>query len=234
MANCTNNTYTIFYTDRCKGAEVCQPSDIGEAIQIPKSALITDAVDISLVGKTRFNYGEIFNENILHLLENFAAPSDSVIDGIPDLSSTVSTILEYPTRGQIWYNSSNLHPYVRSMQLTEEPAELEYWQKLQTGDDVAGNHGIISDGEQLPLPVPIRNRINSPTIVTENFTYADCSWSISPVMWDKPIKGFICETDANANVTVKYILENDTVISGLATYCIIAIRGDSESTFPPL
>ena len=60
MINCSDNTYYIYYTDASSGAI---------AIPIAKSSLIQD-IDVTLVGKTRLEYGEVFNENMLHLLEH--------------------------------------------------------------------------------------------------------------------------------------------------------------------
>lgn len=61
MANCSDNSYVIYYTNLDQGT-----------IQIQKSALITDELDIALIGKTRLEYGEIFNENLLHVLEHLS------------------------------------------------------------------------------------------------------------------------------------------------------------------
>ena len=50
MANCSDNTYFIYYTDEAKGS-----------IAIPRGALIQDKLDIALIGKNRKKYGQFFN-----------------------------------------------------------------------------------------------------------------------------------------------------------------------------
>ena len=108
MANCADNSYTIYYTTL----------DFG-SIQIRKSALITQstpqnpiAFDIALIGKTRLEYGEIFNENMLHILERFAVEEDEDNPGNPDLTQTFANLLGQPTTGQIWYNKTKENPYI--------------------------------------------------------------------------------------------------------------------------
>ncbi len=48
------------------------------------------STDLTLLGKNVSNYGEVFNENFVHLLENFANASAP----------------NYPITGQIWYDTS--------------------------------------------------------------------------------------------------------------------------------
>ena len=59
-------------------------------INVPPGAVVTNAASIRLTGKGFTNYGKILQENLLRLLENFAAPSAP----------------EYPTVGQLWYDTS--------------------------------------------------------------------------------------------------------------------------------
>lgn len=63
---------------------------------------------LNLPGKGRIDYGELYNENLLHILENFSssqAPTD-------------------PTKGQLWYDS--LKKALKVYDPTEDPA----WQIL--------------------------------------------------------------------------------------------------------
>ncbi len=48
------------------------------------------STDLTLLGKNVSNYGEVFNENFVHLLENFAN----------------SSAPNYPITGQVWYDTS--------------------------------------------------------------------------------------------------------------------------------
>src|ERR1700735_1235343 len=92
-----DDLYVINYTDIVKGT-----------ITIPKASVITDILDITLLGKSLLNYGEIFDDNVLPILENFACkqvnpPINNVIE--PDLSQvnvidpSASPLLSNPTAG---------------------------------------------------------------------------------------------------------------------------------------
>ena len=48
------------------------------------------ATDLTLIGKNSTSYGEYFNENFVHLLENFANNSQP----------------NNPVQGQLWYDTS--------------------------------------------------------------------------------------------------------------------------------
>lgn len=76
--------YTIDFTT--KGTDPTKPS-----FQIQPGQIDTTTTDLSLPGKGRVDYGELYNENLVHLLEHFSSP-------------TAPTV---PTRGQIWYDSGN-------------------------------------------------------------------------------------------------------------------------------
>ena len=96
MINCSDNTYYIYYTDASTGAI---------AIPIAKSSLDQTTIDIALVGKTRLEYGGIFNENLLHLLESFASESADRLT--PDQTKTYLQLLDNPVVGQFWYNKTH-------------------------------------------------------------------------------------------------------------------------------
>ena len=128
--NCSTNLYTVSFTDKSK-----------DNIFVSKGELITDRADIAFVGKTKLDYGEIFNENILHLLENFACPEDATNPGNPDLALAFLALLENPIEGQVWYNTTDDRPYM---------FDGVVWNAMGTGCDVAGNYGVLAHGEQLP------------------------------------------------------------------------------------
>lgn len=196
MANCADNSYVIYYTDLDKGT-----------IQIQKSALILGELDIALIGKTRLEYGEIFNENLLHVLEHFACPEQSGNPGVPNYSKALGTLLENPTEGQIWYNKTQSRPHVWDGTI---------WQPLATLNDVAGNSGVIAHGQTLPMPISSDGY---------TFTLDECTWVVSPYNIPSEIDFMHCFTDPLAVVTMQFRFEGDTGLNnGFANYQILGIR----------
>lgn len=63
----------------------------GTLVATVEDGTIDNTLDIKLIGKNYAGYGEVQNENFVHLLENFAGSSE------PSKKTT----------GQIWYDSSN-------------------------------------------------------------------------------------------------------------------------------
>lgn len=199
---CYDDTYVIRFTDSRKGT-----------ISIPKKALITDVLDIALVGKNRLDYGEVFDENMLHLLENFSAPELPSSNPVqPDISKTTNQLLSNPIEGQVWYNSSKKRHYCYNN---------SRWLPLGTNDDVAGNRGVISSGLQLPRPV-------SP-ITGYQFLYSECSWNVSAFNLPGEVDFMECYTNSNAVVTMRYRLVGDpTLRTGYVNYQIIGIKDNSN------
>jgi hypothetical protein len=203
MANCSDNIYVINYTDESKGS-----------IVIPKGALIQDELDIALIGKNRKEYGQFFNEHMLHILENFACPEDGLNPGNPDLSVAYNELLERPVLGQIWYNSTQNRPFV----CTQNTPSI-VWKAIGTLDDVAGNFGRIFHGEQIPRPVSLTTGYV--------FEYSECSWVVSPciVSAGAEIDFIDCRTDANGVVTMQYSIDGSaSLLPAQAFYQIIGIR----------
>ncbi len=210
MANCAENVYVIKYTDIAKGT-----------ITITKSSLVTNLIDIALVGKSRLDYGELFDENLLHLLENFACPEDSGTPGTPDLSEAYGTLLSNPIQGQKWYNSTNGYLYIFSN---------DEWICQGRQGDVAGNSGVIAHGAYLPQPV------NSLGYV---FPYAECSFVVSPHSYlatditglpaDIEVDFMTCNVDANGLVTMQFRYRGESSLrDGYVNYQIIGIRGETN------
>jgi hypothetical protein len=56
----------------------------------------TSATSLTLIGKNYAGYGEILNENLVHLLENFASPNSGATSGPPN-----------PLAGQLWWDTTN-------------------------------------------------------------------------------------------------------------------------------
>lgn len=201
MANCADNSYVIYYTNLDKGT-----------IQIQKSALITDELDIALIGKTRLEYGEIFNENILHVLEHYACPEEVGNPGNPDLNNAFGSLLENPITGQLWYNKTQRKPFVRTSTGT--------WRPLATVNDVAGNSGVIGHGQFIPMPIANDGY---------NFSIDECAWTVSPFNLPQEVDFVHCFSDPIARVTMQYRFEGQTALNnGFANYQIIGIR-DNEN-----
>lgn len=194
-----DDLYVINYTDTIKGT-----------ITIPKASVITDILDITLLGKTLLNYGEILDENVLHILENFACnqlvpPIDNVIE--PDLSQTTdenpssTPLLSNPTTGELWYNKTDNHLYVYNTD--------NVWQQVKLRGDIAANSGIVTHGEFIPLPAGITS-------------YAQCSYFVSPQYIDADSNYLVCYADGNGLVYMRYRPTNSVnMVDGLANYIIL-------------
>lgn len=201
MANCADNSYVIYYTNLDEGT-----------IQIQKSALILDELDIALIGKTRLEYGEIFNENLLHVLEHFACPEQPGNPGHPDLTKAFANLLEHPTVGQIWYNKTQNRPFVYTT--------LGTWRALGSINEVGGNSGVIAHGQFLPLPISQDGY---------NFSLAECAWTVSPFNIPSEIDFIHCFSDPIAKVTMQYRFEGQLGLNdGFVNYQIIGIRNNTN------
>lgn len=205
--------YNVRYTDRNM-----------RPINIPEEEVNTDAVDLTLFGRINPEYGEKLDEDLLNLLETFSCPESSTTtafdDATPDLNKTSKTQLHNPTTGQLWYNSSRSAVYYWNGTV---------WWPIPLREYVAANWGSVMDGQQLPKPVsPITGHV---------FDYEDCIWSVAPAAFTGKFATITCATDDVANVVMQYRLSGTTtVISGLANYLIIGIRGnfDSGQRIPPI
>lgn len=62
----------------------------GVQLTVVEDGTIDSTLDIKLIGKNYAGYGEVQNENFVHLLENFSSPEGP----------------SRPVSGQLWYNSS--------------------------------------------------------------------------------------------------------------------------------
>lgn len=170
--------------------------------------------DIVLFGRKRLEYGEQMNENLLHLLENYACPEDVADPGNPDLlqaSEIVSgkKLLERPVDGQLWYNSTQERLFY---------SESSTWYPLPQAGDIVANWGVIAHGQQIPLPATTDGHV---------FTYSECSWMVSPFTYPDAIDFMECSTDDNANVTMQFsTLASASLTDGLATYLIVGIKGN--------
>lgn len=211
MANCSENLYVIRYTDVAKGT-----------ISIVKSSLVTNVVDITLVGKTRKEYGEVFNENILHLLEGFSCPeaSSDATGNTPDATIAFAELLTVrPVIGQRWYNSTRKRTHFYNG---------DNWVAMTNTTDVIGISGVIQSGSYLPHP------LDGGTPVP----YSQCIWSVSPygfVTGTSPsytfgeIEYMKCYATALGQVIMEFrFIGESTVRQGKANYTIIGLKGNTN------
>jgi hypothetical protein len=196
-------TYHVKFTDKNKVPIGVTDNDIN-----------IDNTDITLLGRTKLDYGQDLNANLLHILENFACEEDITNIGNPDLSKTSTLadtskkLLSTPIEGQMWWNKTQ-----RAMFLWDG----NRWNPIAMQGDLAVNWGIVCDGEQIPRPQSDNGYI---------FDYSECVWIISPIAVEFPFEYIVCYTDAGANVTMKYGLSNSTVVDAPASFMIVGIRGN--------
>lgn len=188
-----------------------------EPIIIYAEQIDTTTVDVTLIGKSTMEYGEQFDENVLHLLENFACVEDSTNPGNPDLTQSLLTLLDNPIEGQCWFNKSDKLLYYWN---------ATKWSPVGQRANVAANSGIIVHGEQLPRPTAEDGYV---------FSYNECSWFVSPQYLDRNVNYVECYTDINARVYVRFRPTgnfNDQLTPGLANYMIIGIRDSRNHGIP--
>lgn len=184
-------------------------------ITISESNVNNSSTDISLFGRKRLEYGRDMNANFLHILENFACEENPLLPGNPDLTKTsfiadtTKRLLSTPVEGQLWYNVTQESLYVFNG---------GSWVALGMVGDIAANWGVIAHGSQLPRPVNQHGYI---------FEYSECSWIVSPFVFDSTFTYMQCLTDEEANVTMFYNPEGSgTPTYGCANYLIVGIKGN--------
>lgn len=197
--SCNVNAYVIRFTDPANGT-----------ITVGKNALITDEADIAFPGKSRLEYGKIFNENVVHILENFACPEDADNPGNPDFDVAYAELLERPVYGQFWYNSTNTRLYFWNG---------SNWVPMSRMDDVAGNSGVISHGQTIPLPIS--------TVTGYEFTADECVFFVSPFYIPDEFDYFICTVDLDGLVTSQYrLLSGGDLVDACANYMVVGIKNN--------
>jgi hypothetical protein len=181
-------------------------------IEVKQGDVNRTSVDVAMFGRINLEYGEYLNENLLHLLENFACPENPSVPGTPDTSQSHENLLVNPTHGQFWYNSTSGVLYFW---------DGTYWIPISSYDDVAANWGTVYHGQQLPKPIsPVTGR---------EFEYSECIWSVAPAAYNSGFSGMTCGTDSEARVTMHYkVLGDTTTIESYVNYLIIGIRGNNN------
>jgi hypothetical protein len=134
------------------------------SFQIQPGQINTTATSLSLPGKGRVDYGELCNENLVHLLENFASPTPP----------------ENPTKGQLWYDTID-----NALRVFNEGHGGKYnnWMELvATGATDRLQIPVVVDVNALPLPAAGDLAYQS----TDNklYIYDNVAWrSIATQFW---------------------------------------------------
>jgi hypothetical protein len=112
-------------------------------IILSKGDVDVEAVDIALFGRLKLEYGELLNENLVHILEHFNCPQDETVTSsvVPDLKRSMSDLLYTPIVGQLWYNST-----------TEQ---IHFWKSREElwFDEILDEHGDIVQDAISQFPV---------------------------------------------------------------------------------
>jgi hypothetical protein len=190
-------TYVINQTDSGK-----------DPILVSSKTVDQSSFPIALFGRQKLEYGELMNENILHLLENFACPEDSNNPCNPDIERALDFTLGNPVEGQLWYNSTDKLMYLRG---------ANQWLPLTLEGEIAANFGSIAHGEQLPLPISSSGYV---------YSYDECAWIVGPRYYPETISNMVCTTDPiDSTVDHRYTyLSNGLEVTGIVNYMIVAIR----------
>lgn len=188
---------------------------------IDQGDLNTSDLSVALFGRINLEYGDLLNEDLLHLLEHFSCPEDPDQPGTPDLSVAVENTLSQPPEGQLWFNSTQRSPFIWNG---------EEWVAVGSSADYAANWGKIRHNQQLPLPVSSSGY---------EFSYSECVWILTPsgiTQTQLGANGFsymVCTADESGLVNHRYTRNGDNIIvEGIANYVIIGIRNNNNNCAP--
>lgn len=192
----------------------------GTAILVLDGTKDTTSTSLTLIGKLSSNYGEVQNENFLHLLENFA----------------LSTSPAYPTKGQLWYDTSsdNIKSYTGSTWVTVGSS-------IVGNVSLTGNLFVGPNGFQIQDlgDVSITNKVNGGDISL----YANVAGTNTRALY---INGGTGLVEGTANATADYGLTTKIYVDSLlnavytnansysstnftSVYANLATRTDEES-----
>jgi hypothetical protein len=199
----TVKTYKLKYTDSAL-----------TPITVPRRVFVSDIIDITLIGKRTLEYGEILNDNVVHLMEHFACHALSTDINVPDPASMAGRYLETPSVGQLWYNltADSLYSWVGTK-----------WNAIHSFSSISGNSGFIYDGDTVPIPLDFHGNTHD---------INDCVINIAPAMVTANIESFICEVSPSGVVTCKFTPIGDVQRSGIASYVILC-NGANKSPVTP-
>ena len=203
-------TYSINFTDINVNPIIIDQGDLN-----------VTSTDVALFGRINLEYGELLNENLLHLLEKFSCPESATAPGTPDLTVALENVLANPPIGQIWYNSTQQVPFVY---------DGTAWDALGSSSDFAANSGKIYHNQQLPLPISSSGY---------QFSYGECIWIVTPSGIQQAQLGangfnyMVCTTDKNGLVNHQYsTYATNTLIPAIANYIIIGMKNSNSVANP--
>jgi hypothetical protein len=200
-------TYNVNFTDSSKAP-----------IEVEETGINED-YSIKFPGRIRLEWGKDVNENLLHLLENFAVAGGTAERSAGDVDEPSFTLsrgkLSNPVEGQLWFNKRNKRLY--SYDKTND-RWVPYGEK---GQQYGANWGQIRHGEKLPLPT-------SPS--GYNFAYNECIWSVAPFSYATGFSSVNCFSDpSDSTVTMQYTNPSLGTIDGIANYLIVGIQRNKDS-----
>ena len=177
----------------------------GTAILVLDGTKDTTSTSLTLIGKLSSNYGEVQNENFLHLLENFA----------------LSTSPAYPIKGQIWYDTStdNIKSYTGSTWITVGSS-------IVGNVSLTGNLFVGPNGFQIQDlgDVSITNKVNGGDISL----YANIAGTNTRTLY---INGGTGLVEAAANATANYGLTTKIYVDSLLNAVYTNANSYSSTNF---
>jgi hypothetical protein len=171
-------------------------------IVVPAGALISNAASIRFTGKGATNYGKVQQENLMNLLENFAG----------------STAPDFPTVGQIWFDSTNS---ILKVCVATAPSTVA-WRSVSSMQ-------IGNVGEAPPSPAAVGDQWFSRTGSASGVLYVYTGLGRYPAAsWDATASGYF----PNASVNKLGIKLNTTTFAGAvgSNYGEAFIHGFTGST----
>lgn len=184
-------------------------------VTVVEGEVDSTTLDLALFGRINLEYGELLNENLLHLLENFSCKSAGTQPNAPDTGYAYASVLNNPTEGQFWFDTTNQKLHVWGW---DDTVSDYIWKEIPSSADLGANWGTIGDGEYMPLPVSQTGYV---------FAYEECIWAVAPATSDTQSTAMNCLTTPDGKVTMQYNVDGATFPRpGIANYLIIGIRGN--------
>lgn len=167
----------------------------GTAIYVLDGTKDTTSTSLTLIGRLATNYGEIQNENVLHLLENFA----------------LGTSPAHPITGQLWYDTTTQNLKVYNPNAAWDTVGAVIYGNV----DLSGNLFIGPNNFQIQDiggNVSLTNFVSNGNI----FLYSNVSGTLTKSLVINGVTGLvevISNATANMGVTTKSYVDNLVNIS---------------------
>lgn len=187
-------------------------------IDLDPGTVNSTATDLTFVGKIRPLYGKSYNENVLHLLENFASPEADVTATLYNAGSTPQSkravahdfsatpkYLSSPVNGQTWFNTTRkiLYVYFDGR-----------WRPITYKGNIQTNWGCTTNGQALPKPSDVN--------------YSECYMVVSPLNIPGQATSISCSVNYDTGVvTSTYNTSGASNIPAEAMYMIVYNRASN-------